>query len=75
MNKSKDYAKVATREKRYSTLAHKEGQEASRRARRESAHHEPIAAADSRREAKNAEMWAKKRTAWASKAKKNIAKK
>ena len=69
MNKSKDYAKVATREKRYSTLAHKEGQEASKRAKRESAHHEPIAAADSRREARNAEAWAVKRKKWSKQAK------
>lgn len=62
--KDKGAKKAATREKLFATLAKKEGQGATKRAKIEKAKGQTVAAADSKRETLLDNLWAKKRARW-----------
>ena len=72
--KKKDIKGVVSRQKRYATLAKKEGQYALKKAFEEKKKHLPEMEADSKREAKIAFSFAKKRKAIAAKEKQKLSK-
>lgn len=75
MVKTKDVKGVVSRQKRYSTLAKKEGKYALKKEREEKSKGEPEMAKDSSREAKIAFGFAKLRKAIANKEEKKLTKK